>query len=102
MRKIVKLIIDWGANPSARYDWSGIDGYTPFLLACELNEDELITHMLNNATEGSKYDIINTVYRDRRDGQAVGYEKICKHFKADGVLVIIDRQLTLASSDKVS
>ena len=102
MRKIAKLLIDRGANPSTRYDWSGIDGYTPFLLACELNEDELITHMLNNATEGSKYDIINTVYRDRRDGQAVGYEKICKHFKADGVLEIIDRQLTLASSDKVS
>ena len=30
MRKIAKLLIDRGANPSARYDWSGIDGYTQF------------------------------------------------------------------------
>ena len=71
---------DRGANPSARYDWSSIDGYTPFLLACELNEDELVTHILNNATEDSKDDIINTVYRNRRNGQAVSYEKICQHF----------------------
>ncbi|MGP5135262.1 hypothetical protein ACTXKV_13640 [Psychrobacter cibarius] len=102
MRKIAKLLIDRGANPSARYDWSGIDGYTPFLLACELNEDELVTHMLNNATEDSKDDIINTVYRNRRNGQVVSYEKICQHFKADDVLDIVDRSLTLASSDKVN
>lgn len=102
MRKIAKLLIDRGANPSARYDWSGIDGYTPFLLACELNEDELVTQMLNNATEDSKDDIINTVYRNRRNGQAVSYEKICQHFKADDVMDIVDRSLTLASSDKVN
>lgn len=102
MRKIAKLLIDKDANPSARYDWHGIDGYTPFLLACELNEAELVSHMLYNATEGSKDNIINTVYRDRRDGQAVGYEKICKYFKSDDVLEVIDRHLTLESSDKVS
>jgi len=102
MRKIAKLLIDRGANPSARYDWSGIDGYTPFLLACELNENELVTHMLNNATEDSKDDIINTVYRNRRNGQVVSYEKICQHFKADDVMDIVDRSLTLASSDKVN
>ncbi|MGO2279520.1 hypothetical protein [Psychrobacter sp. AOP7-D1-21] len=102
MRKIAKLLIDRGANPSARYDWSGIDGYTPFLLACELNEDELVTHMLNNATEDSKDDIINTVYRDRRNGKAVSYEKICQHFKTDDVMDVVDRSIILASSDKVS
>lgn len=102
MRKIAKLLIDQGANPSARYDWSGIDGYTPFLLACELNEAELVSHILDNATEYSKDDIINTVFRDRRDGQAVGYEKICKYFKSDDVLEVIDRHLILESSDKIS
>ena len=102
MRKIAKLLIDEGANPSARYDWSGIDGYTSFLLACELNEDELVTHMLNNATEDSKDDIINTVYRNRRNGQGVSYEKICQHFKADDAMDVVDRSLTLASSDKVN
>lgn len=102
MRKIAKLLINGGANPSARYDWSGIDGYTPFLLACELNEDELVTHMLNNATEDSKNDIINTVYRNRRNGQAVSYEKICQHFKTDDVMDIVDRRLTLASNDSIS
>lgn len=102
MRKIAKLLINGGANPSARYDWSGIDGYTPFLLACELNEDELVTHMLNNATEDSKNDIINTVYRNRRNGQAVSYEKICQHFKTDDVMDIVDRSLTLASNDSIS
>ena len=102
MRKIAKLLIDQGANSSARYDWSGIDGYTPFLLACELNEDELVTHMLNTATENSKNDIINTVYRDRRNGKAVSYEKICQHFKTDDVMDVVDRSLTLASSDKVN
>ncbi|WP_288999293.1 ankyrin repeat domain-containing protein [uncultured Psychrobacter sp.] len=102
MRKIAKLLIDRGANPSARYDWHGIDGYTPFLLACELNEAELVAHMLDNATEGSKDDIMNTAYRDRRDGQAVGYERVCKYFKSDDVLEVIDRHLTLESSDKVS
>ena len=102
MRKIAKLLIDERANSNARYDWSGIDGYTPFLQACELNEDELITHMLNNATEDSKDDIINTVYRNRRNGQAVSYEKICQHFKADDVMDIVDRSLTLVSSDKVN
>ncbi|MGP5057999.1 hypothetical protein ACTXIV_04685 [Psychrobacter celer] len=102
MRKIAKLLIDQGANPSARYDWHSIDGYTPFLLACELNEAELVSHMLDNATEGSKDDIINMAYRDRRDGQAVDYEKICKYFKADNVLEVIDKHLTLESSDKVN
>lgn len=102
MRKIAKLLIDRGANPSVRYDWIGIDGYTPFLLACELNEDELVTHMLNNATEDSKDDIINTVYRDRRNGKAVSYEKICQHFKTDDVMDVVDRSIILASSDKVS
>lgn len=102
MRKIAKLLIDRGANLNARYDWHGINGYTPFLLACELNEAELVSYMLDNATEGLKDDIINTVYRDRRDGQAVGYERICKHFKADNVLEVIDRHLTLESSSKLS
>lgn len=102
MRKIAKLLIDRGANLNARYDWHGIDGYTPFLLACELNEAELVSYMLDNATQGLKDDIINTVYRDRRDGQAVGYERICKYFKSDDVLEIIDKHLTLESSDKVN
>ncbi|GAA0804914.1 ankyrin repeat domain-containing protein [Psychrobacter piscatorii] len=102
MLKIAKLLIDRGANPSARYDWHGIDGYTPFLLACEINEAELVSYMLDNATVYSKYDIINTAYRDRRDGQAVGYERVCKYFKADDVLEVIDRHFTLESSDKVN
>lgn len=102
MRKIAKLLIDQGANPSARYDWHGIDGYTPFLLACELNEAELVSYMLDNATEGSKDGIINTVYRDRRDGRAVGYERICKYFKSDDVLEVIDKHLTLESSNSIS
>ena len=93
MRKIAKLLVDQGANPSAKYDWHGIDGYTSFLLACEINEAELVSYMLDNATGGSKGDIINAVYRDRRDGQAVGYEKICQYFKADDVLEVIDRHL---------
>lgn len=71
-------------------------------LACELNEAELVSHILDNATEYSKDDIINTVFRDRRDGQAVGYEKICKYFKSDDVLEVIDRHLILESSDKIS
>jgi hypothetical protein len=58
--------------------------------------------MLDNANEYSKYDIINTAYRDRRDGQAVGYERVCKYFKADDVLEVIDRHFTLESSDKVN
>ena len=102
MRKIAKLLIDQGANPSARYDWHGIDGYTPFLLACEINEAELVSYMLDNATVYSKYDIINTVYRDRRDGQAVGYEIVCKYFKAYDVLEVIDRHLTVSSSESIS
>jgi len=102
MRKIAKLLINKGANPSSKYDWHGIHGYTPFLLSCELNEAELVSHMLDNATDYSKDDMINTVYRDRRNGQAIGYERICKHFKADYVLDVIDRHLTLASSDEVS
>lgn len=102
MRKIAKLLINKGANPSSKYDWHGIHGYTPFLLACELNEAELVSHMLDNATEYSKDDMINTVYRDRRDGQAIGYERICKHFKADDVLEVIDRHLTLEISDEVN
>ncbi|WP_201559897.1 ankyrin repeat domain-containing protein [Psychrobacter sp. NC44] len=102
MRKIAKLLIDKGTNPSSKYNWHDIDGYTPFLLACELNEAELVSHMLNNATEDSKDEIINMVYRDRRDGQAVSYEKICQHFKTDDVMDIVDRSLTLVSSDKVN
>ncbi|TXD97543.1 ankyrin repeat domain-containing protein [Psychrobacter frigidicola] len=102
MRKIAKLLIDEGANPSSKYDWHGIDGYTPFLLACELNEAELVSHVLDNATEDSKDEIINMVYRDRRYGKAVGYEKICKHFKADNVLEVIDRHSTLEISDSIS
>lgn len=55
--------------------------------------------MLDNATEDSKDVIINTVYRGRK---AVGYEKLFQHFKSDDVLKVIDRYLTLVSSNKLS
>ena len=54
--------------------------------------------MLDNTTKGSKDVLINAVYRDRRDRNAVGYEKVFQHFKCDDVLKVIDRHLTLVIS----
>ena len=72
------------------------------MLAYEANETELITDMLDNATKGSKDVLINAVYRDRRDRNAVGYKKVFQHFKCDDVLKVIDRHLTLVDSDKLT
>lgn len=98
MRNIAKLLLDNGANPNSKHDYADIKGNTPFLLACESNEAELVAYMLSANGNGSKrikVDI-NAVYRDSsfNVGMPVSYEIICKHYKSLETLNVIKTHLS--------
>lgn len=98
MRNIVRLLLDNGANPNSKYDYADIRGNTPFLLACESDEAELVAYMLSATGNGSKrikVDI-NAVYRDSsfNVGMPVGYEIICKYYKSFETLQVIKAHLS--------
>lgn len=98
MRNIARLLLDNGANPNSKYDYADIKGNTPFLLACESDEAELVAYMLSTTSNGSKrikVDI-NAVYRDSsfNVGMPVGYEIICKYYKSFETLQVIKAHLS--------
>ncbi|WP_461437444.1 hypothetical protein [Marinobacter nauticus] len=79
MRKIAKLLIASGADPNAEHA-SPIRGYTPLMLAAELNERELFDAML---VAGGN---IQKKYSDPKTGHTVSIAEIAREFDADEIL----------------
>lgn len=48
MFKIADMLLRWGANPNFPHDINGLKGYTPLMLAAEMNNLELFKLMIEN------------------------------------------------------
>ncbi|WP_417227126.1 ankyrin repeat domain-containing protein [Amphritea sp.] len=83
MRKIAKLLIDYGADTNAEHA-SPLKGYTPLMLAAELNERELFEYMLIKGGNPAKH------YVDPRSGKKVDCWEIAKHFKSKAVQKVLN------------
>lgn len=79
LRAIAKLLIDHKADVNVEDD-SVIKGYTPFMLAAEIDEAELFKYMYEYGGDLSK------TYRDYRTGKDVDIKEIASYFKSDGIL----------------
>jgi len=82
MRDIAKLLIEYGAEPNAEH-MSPIQGYTPLMLATELDEDTIVGLMLENGG-----DLLKT-YAHPGTGRAVSCTQIADFFGAGRVLKAI-------------
>lgn len=79
MRKIAKLLIEAGADPNAEHV-SPIKGYSPLMLAAELDERELFDAMLVKGGD------IQKKYSDPKTGHAVSIAEIAREFDAGEIL----------------
>ncbi|MCO1336788.1 ankyrin repeat domain-containing protein [Microbulbifer sp. OS29] len=78
LRCIASLLINSGANVNAEHA-SPVRGYTPLMLAVELDERSIFEQMLISG--GS----IKKTYRDPRTGRDISIMEIAKHFRSRGV-----------------
>jgi ankyrin repeat protein len=83
VRECVRVLIRAGADVNAE-DYTGLKGYTPLMLAAEINDDELFQLMLDNKGD------LNKTYTDPRNGKEVGLIEIVDYFDASDVKKIIE------------
>lgn len=95
LRRIAKLLLDHGADPNAAYDINGLKGYTPFLLACESDEAELVEYMLASATDNTKRKQadINIVCQDSKDGKVISCFEVCRYFGSEATLAVLAKYI---------
>lgn len=88
-RQIAKLLIEKGADPNAKHDTAML-GYTPFMLAVELDEAELVEAMI-----GSKHHKVNLndTCIDSRTHQRVDLERLIKHWGSRSISNILSSEL---------
>ncbi|PJF37906.1 MAG: hypothetical protein CUN55_19700, partial [Phototrophicales bacterium] len=79
LRKIALLLLEHGANPNEPVE-SPMSGYTPLMLAAEIDEPELFKAMLEKGGD------LNQTYTHPYQGRQVGIEEIAYFFKSNGVL----------------
>ncbi|OZC35259.1 hypothetical protein B9Q17_05700 [Marinobacter vinifirmus] len=79
MREIAKLLLGAGADPNAEHA-SPIKGYTPLMLAAELDERELFDAMLVAGGD------IQKKYSEPKTGRAVSIAEIARDFNAVEIL----------------
>lgn len=79
LRSIAKLLIDHGSDINIEID-SVIKGYTPFMLAAEMDEVELFKSMYEHGGDLSK------TYRDHRTHKDINIKEIASYFKSKGIL----------------
>ncbi len=79
LRSIAKLLIDHGSDINIEID-SVIKGYTPFMLAAEMDEVELFKSMYEHGGDLSK------TYRDHRTHRDINIKEIASYFKSKGIL----------------
>lgn len=89
MREIATLLISYGADVNAEH-LSPIKGYTPLMLAAELNEQKIIDAMLVAGGD------INKKYIDPRTGREISLLDIAKHFNSKNVMQSLDDISTYA------
>jgi ankyrin repeat protein len=83
MREIAKLLAGKGADPNAEHI-SPLRGYTPLMLAAELDERELFEVMLINGGDPAKH------YRDPRSQRKINCWDIAKEFSSNEVQQLLD------------
>ncbi len=79
MREIAKMLIDHGADPNAEHEMP-IKGYTPFMLAVELDEADLVRQMLRKGGDPYK-----SYFCDRK-GQTISSYGIALGFESQKVM----------------
>lgn len=81
LRQIAKLLIEQGADPNAKHDTAML-GYTPLMLAIELDEVELVEAMID-----SKYHQANfgDTCIDSRSRQRVDLEQLIRNWRSKKV-----------------
>ncbi|MEZ9537342.1 ankyrin repeat domain-containing protein [Shewanella sp. 10N.286.51.B8] len=77
-REIAKLLIEYGANPNAKHDTAML-GYTPLMLAVELDEAELIEGMLDS--KHHQVDFGSTCV-DSRTRQRVTIDRLIRNWRS--------------------
>ncbi|WP_417582594.1 hypothetical protein [Nitrincola sp.] len=82
MCQIAGILIDAGADVNAEYR-SPLFGYTPLMLAAELNERKLFEHMLVKGGDLSK------AYTDPRTERAVDCWEIANYFNSYEVSTVL-------------
>lgn len=85
-REIAKYLIEQGADFNAKHD-SGMQGYTPLMLAIESNEDTIVEAMMSSKHHKVKWDdtCVDTIHQRR-----VNLIDIAQHWKADKVEKLIE------------
>jgi ankyrin repeat protein len=83
LREIAKLLLDNKADPNAEHA-SPIPGYTPLMLAAELDERELFDAMLTRGGDLSK------CYIHPNTGQKVYCKDIATHFNSRNILLTLN------------
>jgi len=83
MREIAKILLEYGSNPNAEHV-SPLKGYTPLMLAAELDEKDLFDLMLIKAGNPAKS------YINPLNGHAVDCWEIASSFRSFGVVNSLD------------
>lgn len=88
MRKVARVLIDSGSDVNAEHA-SPIKGYTPFLLAAELDEREVFSAMLSAGGD------VKAKYKDPRSGRNVSIMDVVRFFKANEVENVLNDALRM-------
>lgn len=83
LRKIAKMLIEQGADVNAEHR-SPVLGYTPLMLAAELDERDLFDLMLSNGGD------LTRIYTDARTHKEVDCWDIAQYFNSHRVLASLD------------
>jgi ankyrin repeat protein len=89
MREIATLLISYGADVNAEH-LSPLKGYTPLMLAAELDEKKIFDTMLVAGGD------INKKYIDPRTGREISLLDIANNFNSKNVLLSLDDISTYA------
>ena len=92
MRRVASLLIKAGADANAEHS-SPIKGYTPLMLAAELDEVDLFEIMLVHGGDTAK------TYVDPKSGRDVSINEIANYFASRDILLMMSR-LAPALNDK--
>jgi ankyrin repeat protein len=83
LRQIARVLIQAGANVNAEHA-SPYKGYTPLMLAVELDEREIFEQMLIYGGD------IKKTYKDPKTGRDISILEIAKSFKSKNVIQVLD------------
>ncbi|MEL0658977.1 hypothetical protein V6255_07465 [Psychromonas arctica] len=80
-REIALFLIQQGANPNAKHN-TALQGYTPLMMAAELNEDELFYVMAKAGGD------ISDSCVNPQDNRRVSCIDIARHWRSDKILAL--------------